>query len=230
VTTILLLFVVVTTGFAYAAPAYTYAQPQRRQARVIVEPNAATATYEVASQEPGLDLETGAPGGWTRVTDGPKASITVGRYPQPFVFRTTAPSPGAPPAAVGEFSLKQVAAGTELTMTIVPQAPGLTAIFTLPDGVVPQRSSLPGIVARGRWRAVYIGVPADGVAWRASFKTGVEAKLPATIGTVLSSRFPGGVGWQSLPAWLPQEHVVWNLDIAWILPTPSVIPPVPAIR
>jgi hypothetical protein len=75
-----------------------------------------------------------------------------------------------------------------------------------------------------------MGVPPAGVTWRASFKTGVETKLPSTIGTVLSSRYPGGSGWQSLPSWLPQEHVVWDLDLAWILPTPSVIPPVPAIR
>lgn len=229
-TAVLLVAVVVTTGLAYAAPAYTNAQPQRRQARLIVEPNAATATYEVGSQEPGLDLDQGAPGGWYRATDVPKASITVGRYPLPFVFRTTGPVPGEPPATVSEFSLKQIAAGTELTMTIVPKAPGLTAIFTLPDGLQPQRTSLPGIVSRGRWRAVYMGVPAEGVTWRASFKTGVETKLPATVGTVLSSRFPGGNGWQSLPSWLPQEHVVWDLDIAWILATPQVIPPVPLIR
>lgn len=229
-TAVLLVAVAVTAGLAYAAPAYTNAQPQRRQARLIVEPNAATATYEVGSQEPGLDLDQGAPGGWYRATDVPKASITVGRYPLPFVFRTTGPVPGEPPATVSEFSLKQIAAGTELTMTIVPKAPGLTAIFTLPDGLQPQRTSLPGIVSRGRWRAVYMGVPAEGVTWRASFKTGVETKLPATVGTVLSSRFPGGSGWQSLPSWLPQEHVVWDLDIAWILATPQVIPPVPLIR
>jgi hypothetical protein len=229
VTTILLVSVVVATGFAYAAPAYTPAQPQRRSARAIVEPDASTATYEVASQEPGVDLDTGAPGGWYRATDTPKASIAVGRYALPFVFRTTAPSPGPPPAAVSEFTLTQVAAGTELTMTVVPQAPGLTAIFTLPEGVVPQRSSFPGIV-RGRWRAVYMGVPQGGVTWRASFKTGAETKLPSTIAAVVSSRHPGGTGWQGLPSWLPQEHVVWDLDLVWILRTPSVIPPVPPIR
>ena len=229
VTAILLVAVVVTTAFAYAAPAYTHAQPQRRSARAIVEADAATATYEVASQEPGIDLESGAPGGWYRATDTPKASIAVGRYAQPFVFRTTAPSPGSPPASVTEFSLRQLAAGTELTMTVVPHAPGLTAIFTLPEGVVPQRSSFPGIV-RGRWRAVYMGVPEQGVTWRASFKSGAESKLPSTIAAVVSSRFPGGTGWQSLPSWLPQETVVWDLDVAWILRTPPVIAPVPPIR
>ena len=101
--------------------------------------------------------------------------------------------------------------------------------FTLPEGVVPQRSSFPGIV-RGRWRAVYMGVPQTGVTWQASFKTGAESQLPSTLAAVVSSRYPGGNGWQSLPSWLPQEHVVWDLDLAWILRTPPVIPPVPAIR
>ena len=63
VTAALLVVVVITAGLAYRAPAYTFAQPQRRSARVLVEPGAATATYEVASQEPGLDLDPSAPPG-----------------------------------------------------------------------------------------------------------------------------------------------------------------------
>ena len=230
VSTGLLVAVVVTAGFAYAAPAYTFNQPQRRYFRVLTEPGAATSTYEVGSQEPGLDLEATAPGGWYRATDVPTTTVPFGRFGPPYVFRTTAPSPGPAPAAVTGFTLKAIAAGTEATMTITPQAPGLTAAFVLPEGVVPSRSNLPGAVSRGRWRAVYIGVPAEGVTWRASFKRGLESRLPAAQAVIWSARFPGGGGWQSLPVWLPQEHAVWDLDIAWILPTPSVIPPVPAIR
>jgi hypothetical protein len=230
ITATLLVVVAISIGVAYAAPAYTSAQPQRRSARVIVEPDAATATYEVASQEPGVDLDASAPPGWYRATDTPQTSLPLGRYTLPYVFRTTAPAPGPAPARITDFTLKQVAAGTEVTMTIVPAGAGLIAAFTLPDGVVPSRSSLPGVVTRGRWRAVYIGVPADGITWRASFKTGVETKLPLARGVIWSSRFPGGTGWQSLPAWLPQERVVWDLDIAWILAPPAVIPPVPPLR
>ena len=47
VTAALLVAVAVTLGFAYFTRAYTYQQPQRRLARVLVEPSAATATYEV---------------------------------------------------------------------------------------------------------------------------------------------------------------------------------------
>jgi len=230
VTAVLLVAVVVAAGLAYAAPAYTFAQPQRRHARVIVEPDATTATYEVASQEPGLDLDLGAPVGWYRATDPPVASVPAARLAQPFVFRTTAPSPGPPPGAISELSLKEVSGGTELTMTITPSQAGLSAVFVAPEGVLPQRSNLPGRMIRGRWTALYFGVPTDGATWHASFKSGVESKLPASAGVIMSSRFPGGTGWQSLPAWLPQDHAVWDLDVAWILKTPPVIPPVPAIR
>ena len=223
--TALLVAVVVTGGLAYAAPAYTYDQPQRRHMRVITEPGAATATYEVGSQEPGLDLEAGAPGGWYWATDVPKTSVPLGRFGPPYVFRTTAPSPGPPPATVRGFTLKPIAAGTEVTMTIAPQAPGLTAAFVLPEGVVPSRSNLPGIVVRGRWRAAYVGVPPEGVTWRAAFKTGAESRLPATVAVIWSARIPGGGGWQSLPAWLPQEHVVWDVNAAWVLAPAAVIAP-----
>jgi Peptidase family M28 len=225
----LLAAVAVTGGLAYAAPAYTYQQPQRRHLRVLTEPGASTSTYEVGSQEPGLDLDTTAPAGWYRATDIPQTTVPFGRFGPPYVFRATAPSPGPAPATVSAFTLKQVAAGTELTMTIVPQAPGLTAAFVLPEGLQPSRSSLPGLVVRGRWRAAYVAVPADGVTWRASFKSGIEAKLPSTQAVIWSARFPGGAGWQSLPAWLPQEQVVWDVNLAWILAPPVVITPPAAI-
>jgi len=229
-TAALLVTVAVTIGFAYAAPAYTHLQPQRRLARVIVEPDAATATYEVASHEPGIDLDTGAPQGWYRAVDAPPASVPFGRYQHPYVFRVTAPSPGAAPASVTEFTLKPVGAGTDMTMTIRPNAPGLTAVFVLPDGIVPSRSKLPGLVVRGRWRAGFAGVPPEGITWHASFKAGFENRLPGTRGMIMSSRFPGGAGWQSLPGWLPQQNTVWHIDLAWILAPPAIVPPVPQIR
>jgi hypothetical protein len=223
----LLLFVVVTTGLAYTAPAYTNDQPQRRSVRVLVDKGATTATYDVTSQEPGLDLEMGAPGGWTRATGAPAFSAPVGISSMPFVFRTMAASPGPVPAVISAFDEQPVAAGVELTMTIVPQQPGLSAVFVLPDGVTPSRSNLPGIVSAGRWRATYVGMPDEGVTWRASFRSGAEGKLPSTLALIASSRFPGGDGWQSLPAWLPQEHAVWRIDVIWAL-APS-IPPVPPL-
>jgi len=229
-TTLLLVAIAVTGGFAYAAPAYTYNEPQRRAARVFVEPDAATATYEVSSQEPGLDLDTGAPGGWYRATDSAAGSVPWPRFAEPFVFRTTAPSPGPAPASVTAFTLAPVAGGTELTMTVTPRVPGVSVVFVAPETLRPSRSNLPGIVQRGRWRAVFTAIPADGVTWTASFKSGAERALPATAAVVISSRFPGGSGWQSLPAWLPQQNTVWRAELMWVLRPPPTIAPVPAIR
>jgi hypothetical protein len=68
------------------------------------------------------------------------------------------------------------------------------------------------------------------VSWRASFKTGAESKLPATQAVIWSARVPGGGGWQSLPAWLPQQNTVWHADVAWVLAATPPIAPVPALR
>ena len=228
VTALLLTITAAAAGFAYAAPAYSAARPQRRHFRVIVPPAAATGVYEVASQEPGIDLELGAPGGWTRVNDAPAAPVPVGRFPYPFVFRTTAPSPGPAPAAITAFTLTGVAGGTELAMTVVPRAPGLTAVFVLPPGVQPARSNLPGAPFAGRWRATFVAVPPEGVTWRASFRAGQERDLPGALAMVVAHRLPGGAGWQGLPAWLPQERAVWSMDAGWIL-APEIAP-VPPLR
>ena len=153
------------------------------------------------------------PAGWYRATDIPATTVPFGRFGPPYVFRTTAPSPGPAPATVSGFTLKPIAAGTEVTMTIVPQSPGLTAAFVLPEGVravahQPARASS-SAAAGARPTSP---CPPDGVTWRASFKTGLESRLPATQAVIWSSRVPGGGGWQSLPAWLPQEHVVWDVN------------------
>jgi hypothetical protein len=223
VTALLLVAVVTTAAFAYTAPAYTEAQPQRRYARVLIEPDASTATYEVASQEPGLDLDPSAPQGWYRATDEPAGTLPFGRFQFPYVFRTTAPSPGPAPAAVTAFAIATTSTGSRLTMTIVPQAPGLSVAIVLPDGVRPARSSLPGIMSGRSWRAAYVNVSLQGLTWEASFASGIEQRLASTQAVVLSPRFPGGSGWQSLPPWLPQQHAVWHLDVLWVLKLPAPV-------
>jgi hypothetical protein len=128
---------------------------------------------------------------------------------------------------VTAFTLTPIAGGTELTMSVTPQAPGLTAIFVVPGKVAPARSNLPGGEQRGRWRAVYTAIPRDGVTWRAAFKAGLEATLPSASVVIVSSRFPGGTGWQSLPAWLPQQNTVWRLETMWVMkPAATIAPPI----
>jgi hypothetical protein len=225
-----LLAVAVAAGLAYAAPAYTHDQPLRRYVRALQEPGAATATWEVASTEPGLDLGDGAPPGWTPRSDVPAAGVPWGRLPQPFVFRAAGPSLGPAPVDIGGFTVKAVEGGTELSLTVVPRAPGLALAFVLPEGVVPARSSLPGALRLGRWTATYLAAPPEGIAWRASFRTATPERLREVRVAVTDFGFPGGKGWQRLPDWLPQERAVWAATATWVVPPPAALEPVPPLR
>lgn len=240
ITALLLVVVVICGASAYVAPAYTAAQPLRRAVRVLAEPNATSATWEVASTEPGLDLHVGAPSGWHRAADVPAGSIPWGRFHQPFVFRTMAPPPGPVPAVVTAFTIAPVTAGTSLSLTVMPHAPGLTVTFVLPAGVHPARSSLPGLTRGGRWMATYVAPPTgldplagdgqpQGLVWRATFGPGRRDALAGTRVVVTSPRL-GGPDWQQLPPWLPQDSTVWSASASWVLAPVPGIAPVPSLR
>jgi hypothetical protein len=219
-TAILLAAVAAAGAFAYAAPAYTAEQPLRRYARAIQEVGADTALWEVASTEPGLDLEAGAPPGWTIDATAPAVSVPIGRDPRPFVFRTRGPSLGSPPASLA-VTRTPVEAGVELTATVAPREPGIVVTFVAPPNVTPARSNLPGVTRLGRWRATYVAPRPDGVAWRAAFSSADAAALDSVRVLITSGRFPEGDGWQGLPHWLPQDRTVWTASAMWILPLPA---------
>jgi Peptidase family M28 len=224
-TALCLAAVATAAGFAYAAPAYTYDQPLRRHVRAIQDEGAGGAVWDVGSTEPGLDLEAGAPTGWTIETTAPQVSVPVGRFTLPFVFRTRGPSLGAPPARIGGVTQTAVEAGVELAVTVVPQEPGIVVTFAAPPGVTPARSNLPGVARLGRWRATYFAPRPDGVVWRAAFAGADAAALGGVRVVVTTGRFPGGSGWQQLPAWLPQERTVWTGTAMWVLTPPAGVTP-----
>jgi len=221
----LLLAVAVAGGFAYAAPAYTFDQPLRRQVRALQEAGTDTATWEVGSVEPGLDLASGGPAGWTRQSTATPTSIPWGRLPQPFVFRTIGPGLGAAPMNIAGFAVAPVAGGVEVTATIVPTRPGLAVSFVLPGGVTPARSSIPGALRLGQWTAAFIAPPPEGIVWRASF-AGVD---PSRLRDIRIAITESG---QNLPAWLPQDRTVWSASATWVVPAATVAPvePVAPLR
>lgn len=232
VTAVCLVAIVIAAGLAYAAPAYTHEDSLRRYVRALQEPAAATATWEVASVEPGLDLAEGAPSGWIPRSDAPAASVPWGRLPHPFVFRTAGPSLGAAPVDVAGFTAQAIEGGSELSFTVIPRTPGLVITFVLPEGLTPARSSLPGVLRLGRWTATYIAAPRDGVVWRASFRNTAPERLREVRVAVTDFGFPGGGGWQRLPAWLPQDHAVWTATATWVVlaPPASALEPLPPLR
>jgi hypothetical protein len=234
VTALCLIAAVVAAVLAYGAPAYTPEQPLRRSVRALQEADGAAAIWEVGSTEPGLDLGPGAPAGWARATTAVPASVPWGRLAHPFSFRTTGPALGPPPATIAGFTVQPVEAGHQISVSVIPREAGLALSFVLPEGVTPARSNLPGIRRGNRWMATYVAAPAQGVAFQASFGNVDPARLQDVRVLVTSGRFPGGTGWQSLPAWLPQEQTVWSGSAAWALPAagpiPPAIEPVPPLR
>ena len=229
-TAVLLIGISTTAGLAYVAPAYTFEEPLRRRARAI-QPATGDAIWEVGGVEPGLDLHEGAPGGWLPATSPLPQNLPWTPLALPFVFRTTAPVLGPPPATVTTFALRPLAAGTELDVTVVPSEPSVMVTFLMPPGVRPARASLPGIERAGRWSATFIAPPPEGVVFRASFHDGAAEALRATQVLVTSRGFPNGTGWQRMPAWLPQERMVWSGSAAWqLLPGEDIIAPVPPLR
>jgi len=232
-TTGLLLGTAITTGAAYLAPAYTKEQPLRRHARALQDGDAANAIWEIGSVEPGLDLTPDAPPGWMPVDAAASGtSVPWGRYAFPFVFRTSGPPLGQAPAAISAFTVTPLPGGVQLRLAVVPREPALTLSFVLPSGITPARSSLPGVMRLGRWTDTYVAPPAEGIAWEASFSESTAEQLRNTRVAVTSNGFPGGAGWQQLPAWLPQDTAVWSATSTWIVPATSApaIAPVPALR
>jgi hypothetical protein len=232
-TSLLLLATAAASAAAYVAPAYTSEQPLRRHVRALQDGNAATATWEVASVEPGLDLNPDAPAGWMPATSPvPNLSIPWGQYRFPFVFRAAGPALGPAPVTIAALTITPVAEGTQIAMSVVPREPGLTVSFVLPPGMAPARSNLPGVQRLRSWTATFIAPPPEGIAWEATFRGPVGDQLRDTRIAVTSPRIPGGQGWQSLPGWLPQDAAVWSAAATWIVSAASVptIAPVPPLR
>jgi len=228
-TAMALVALAVSAAAAYRAPAYTVDAPLRRIVRVLQTPDG-PPTWEVGSNEPGLDLAPGAPAGWLPVTTASTpAGVPWGRLASPFVFRTAGGSLGDAPARVTQASLQPVEGGLELLISVVPREPGLTVSFVLPPGIVPSRHNLPGLERSGTWSARYVAVPPEGTLFRAAFAITDPARIGQPLVLVTSSRLPGGEGWQSLPAWLPQEHAVWTASATWALRAPIILP-VPPLR
>jgi len=231
-TSFLLLATAASGTAAYLAPAYTVEEPLRRHVRALQDGDSPSSLWEIASLEPGIDLEAGAPGGWMPPERPAGATVPWGRLDLPFVFRTESSPLGPPPVAVSGFLLSPLPDGIQLTLSVVPREAGLTVSFVLPHGVTPARSSLPGTLRLERWTASFVAPPAEGIAWEASFRGVTAEALRETRLAITSTGLPGGSGPQRLPAWLPQERTVWTSTATWIVPATSGpdIPPVPPLR
>ena len=232
-TGVVLACVALTWLFAWLAPAYTHEQPLRRYVRAIQEFGSSGSIWKVGSLEPGLDLGPDAPVGW-RPGEPAIQSIPWGALAQPFVFSTTAPPLPPAPASVTGFTVAPLAegGGTSLTISVVPKEAALSVSFVLPGGVTPSSSNFPGVMRLGRWTATFYAPPPEGIAWEATFTSETPELLKEARVAITSSGVPGAPGWQRIPAWLPQERMVWNGWFTWVLDpsAPPPLAPVPPLR
>jgi hypothetical protein len=212
-TALALLAMAAAFGWAWTAPAYTEDRPLRRSARYVQDATTGTTFWEVAGVEPGLDLTSSAPAGWTPARDEPALSVPLGGFTFPFVFRRLAPEgePRAQPPA--EATMAVDAESGMLTVHVRPAETGLLVSIVLPDR--PATASLPGTFRRGRWTARYAGVPIDGVEFSAKLPAG--GKADAVRVAIVRAGLPGGTGPGGVPAWLPAERTAWDAHSIWIL-------------
>lgn len=207
---------VVVTGLAalafvsaWLAPAYTRERPQHHVIRFVADGVSGRATWETGANE------AGPPGGhWMPGGAAFPASVPLEPLASPFVYHASAPSPGPPPFAVSGIAV----AGREARLEVraVPSAPGWTLAFVLPE-VELVGASLPVSPRRGRQVAVFQAVPPEGVTFRGQFRLADAATLRATLAVAVGPGLPGAP-WPRLPAWLPQQHDVWQARSYYVLP------------
>jgi hypothetical protein len=223
------LWLALTLSFAwcYVADAYTQERPLWRNVQYVADHASGRAVWEVASNEPGLDLHPGAgtPVGWQAASGPLLPGMPASAWPHPFAFRT-AVAPGPPPlTAVGSTT----EAGDELQVQIRVTVPagGPMVLFSLPPGLVPIRSSMPGRAREGQWTAAYAAAPPGVVVFTATFRRADAVGVRGLRAGLRTSALPGGTGWTGQPAWLPTDRASWHsralqfVPVEWIGPAQS---------
>ncbi len=230
ITSLLLLGVVAVSWVMAVEPAYSPERPERRTLRFAEDLVARQAWWEAGTHERDsspVGTKEGAPRDWEPLTSTARSLKLLRPVGGVFQYRAAASRLVAPPLEVQ--CAAQPIPGTEdmyIETTVKSGLEGTGAAFVLPAGVTPVEASLRGIVRDGIWRATVTPVPAAGLTLRLRVGHGAlqkwsEARVLARVYGV-----PGGVGWQRLPAWLPQETFVWSPESDFVMPWP--VPEAPA--
>jgi hypothetical protein len=214
---LVLLALAVTGAMAYFAPAYDYAHPARRQVQFVQDVARGRSYWVIGGLEPGVDVLHGAdaPNDWHPAPASLDTFVPVPSVAAPFRFVAT----GAPVDVPGAFSarLRYGEGRTELEITARADPPA-SVWFVMPPGLTPLTPNLPGRLRGTRWVAQYSAPPPEGVAFRATIPPQDSPRLTEGAVVLWTSRLPGGVGWQGLTGWLPQDTSVWTARAAFIQP------------
>ncbi len=234
VSSLLVLAVVACSWVMVVEPAYSAERPEQRHLRYVQDMLLQKAMWEAGTheQDPSpAGTQPGAPQGWQRDDQPPALSVRLPRIAGVFRYRTLANGLVAPPLDVRSAMLPvEGSSDVWVETTATPLLEGTSVAFLLPWGITPAEANLPGTVADGRWRAIVMPAPPGGVTLRVrlshdGWSRMADARVVATISSV-----PGGVGWQRLPAWLPQETTAWFAESDFVLPWPAAAAAIAASR
>jgi hypothetical protein len=225
VTSILVLAVVAASWVMVVEPAYSAERPEQCRIRYVQDMVQQKAMWEAGTHEMAAapaGTNDAAPKGWQADDQPPALSVQLPRVSGAFRYRARAAGLVAPPLDVRSTT----ATATEsfdswLETTAVPLLEGTGVAFVLPWGVTPAESNLPGTVIDGRWRAVVKPAPPGGVTLRVRLSPDGLSRMADARVLAIVYGVPGGVGWQRLPPWLPQETTAWIAESYFILPWPS---------
>jgi hypothetical protein len=210
-----------TLGLAYMAPAYTADRPARRSVVYVHDTLTGQAWWEVAGNEPGLDLAQGSDraASWRQVERGVPipASVTVGSASGAFRFRRQGEAAAPPARVVARIVPAADSPGQiDYEVAVTPQREGLGATLHLPTAVVPVRATPVGAQCRASWCATFLAIPPEGTTFRVRMPAAATPSLASAAVTIGSWALPGGDG-RGLPPWLPQERTDWTTYAQWVV-------------
>lgn len=227
----LLLILAIGTGLSYVADAYTTERPLRRAARYVHDVTPGQAWWDVAGNEPGLDLALppADTAQWrlqqagTSLPVGASVSPLIAPLPLPYVFRAPAPPAPAPADVAATFTSKDGV--TQFEITIVPKLESMAATIALPSGVEPVQPNLSGRrePRSNRWITRFAAMPTSGIAFRTTVPAAVANRLSETVVILTAIRGPA-VDQPRVPAFLPKERTEWQVQSRWIVQPPLTMP------
>ena len=223
------LLVALSIAFAacYLAEAYTFDRPLQRAVQYVADHGTGRAVWEVAGVEPGLDvdLSRGAPAGWVAATGPLLAGVRATALPHPFAFR----APGVIQPAPIQATLRSATApdgAIHVDAAVTASRGGLTLLFLAPTGLVPVRSTLPGVVRDGAWMASLAAAPAGTTVLSATFPAAAAARLGEMRVGAVDRGLPGGEGWLRQPPWLAAARTVWHArSLHLVVPAAEALEP-----
>ncbi len=222
----LLALAVVASAWVIAVePAYTAERPERRRIRYVQDMLQQKALWETGTRErtpAPAGADPAGPRGWQADDQAPAMSMRLPRVSGVHRYRTRATGLVAPPLDTRSEMIPGEGGGDVLLeATVVPRLEGTGVAFVLPSGVQPADPSLPGVVRDGRWRTTVMPAPPAGITLRVRLSAEDVSRLTDARINAIVHGAPGGIGWQRLPPWLPQDAVVWSAESWFILPWPT---------